>query len=360
MTSLQKFGWNDDFATKWVELAMPECVAGRIIADYGSYFKVATPDELASEVSGKLKHASDSETLPKIGDWVALQLVDGERAHIQAVLPRVSEISRKQPGKKVQKQVLAANVDIAFLVQALDADFSPERIERYLFQLSNQNIEPVIILNKSDKVTDYSAYIKRLESFGIKIITISALEKTGIDEVVKAMTPGKTCVFLGSSGVGKSTLTNTLLGEERQLTKDIREEDSKGRHTTTHRELFVLPAGGLIIDTPGIRELQLWGTQADLESAYPEIDEIASRCRFSNCRHGAEPGCAIQQAIQDGELSQSKLDHYYRLQNELQFLASKVDADAASARKRKQKQLSRKIKEITHPSKQNIYDIDLY
>jgi ribosome biogenesis GTPase len=353
MKNLQEFGWNDDFATKWAELAMPECAPGRIIADYGSYFKVATPDELAAEVSGKLKHESDSETLPKIGDWVALQLVEGERAHIQAVLPRMSEISRKQPGKKVQKQVLAANVDIAFLVQALDADFSPERIERYLFQLSNQSIEPIIILNKLDKVTDYSAYVKRLEPFGIKIITISALEKTGIDEVVKAMTPGMTCVFLGSSGVGKSTLTNTLLGEDRQLTNEIRESDSTGKHTTTHRELFVLPHGGLIIDTPGIRELQLWGTQADLENAYPEIDEIASQCRFSNCGHTTEPDCAIQKAIADGTLSQSKLDHYYRLQNELHFLASKVDADAASARKRKQKQLTKRLNEITRADDYN-------
>lgn len=353
MVAIEELGWNNEFATKWAELDMPECIPGRIIADYGSFFKVATPDEVAAEISGKLKHASDSETLPKIGDWVALQLVEGEKGQIQAVLPRSSEISRKQPGKKVQKQVLAANVDIAFLVQALDADFSPERIERYLFQLSNKKIEPIIILNKTDKVSDYSAYIKRLEPLGIKIVTISALEKTGIEDVVEAMAPGKTSVFLGSSGVGKSTLTNTLLGEERQLTKDIREEDSKGRHTTTHRELFVLPHGGLIIDTPGIRELQLWGTQADLEIAYPEIDEIASQCRFSNCGHTTEPDCAIRHALEDGTLSKSKLDNYHRLQNELQFLASKVDADAASARKRKQKQLSKRINEITRADDYN-------
>ncbi len=353
MTSLEHFGWNDDFASKCKELAAPEWIPGRIIADFGSFFKVATPDEIPAEVSGKLKHASDSSTLPKIGDWVALQVVEGERALIQAVLPRCSEISRKQPGNKVQKQVLAANVNIAFVVQSLDSDFSPERIERYLFQLSNQNIEPIIILNKSDKVTEYSAYVKRLEPLGINIITISALHKTGIEEVVKAMTPGTTSVFLGSSGVGKSTLTNTLLGEDVQLTNAIREEDSKGRHTTTHRELFVLEGGGMIIDTPGIRELQLWGTEADLDNAYPEIDEIAAQCRFNNCSHGTEPGCAIRKAIEDGVLTQTKLDYYYRLQKELQFLATKVDADAAAERKRNQKKLTRRINDITRADDYN-------
>lgn len=347
MITLPELGWNDEVATKWKELDVVECVPGRIIADYGSFFKVAIPEETTAEVSGKLKHASDSATLPKIGDWVALQIVEGEKGQIQGVLPRSSEISRKQPGKKVQKQVLATNVDIAFLVQALDADFSPERLERYLFQLSNQNIEPIIVLNKSDKVSDYSAYVKRLEPLGVKILTISALEKTGIDEVINEMYPGKTCVFLGSSGVGKSTLTNTLLGEERQLTSEIREEDSTGRHTTTHRELFVMPNGGLIIDTPGIRELQLWGTQADLEHAYPEIDEIAARCRFSNCSHTSEPDCAIRLAVEDGTLLKSKLDNYYKLQKEIGFLASKVNADAASQRKREQKKLTKRINEIT-------------
>ncbi|MEO5691429.1 MAG: ribosome small subunit-dependent GTPase A [Candidatus Saccharimonadales bacterium] len=347
MITIEQLGWNEDLRSKWDELDLPECVPARIVADYGSFFRVAMPEEVAAEISGKLKHDSDSNTLPKIGDWIALQIVKGEKGLIQAVLPRVSEISRKQPGKKVQKQVLAANVNIAFLVQALDADFSPERIERYLFQLSNQNIEPVIVLNKSDKVSDYSAYIKRLEPLGVKIITISALEKTGIDEVIEVMAPGTTSVLLGSSGVGKSTLTNTLLGEDKQLTKDIREEDSKGRHTTTHRELFVLPHGGLLIDTPGIRELQLWGTQETLDSAYPEIEEIASRCRFSNCGHTSEPGCAIRRAIENGTLSKSKLDYYYRLQNELEILTSKVDNIAALERQRSQRKHAKRINEIT-------------
>lgn len=347
MTTIEALGWNEEFASKWDAVETAGYIPGRIIADYGSFFKVATPDEIAAETSGKLKHASNSETLPKIGDWVALQLVPGERGLIQAVLPRVSEISRKQPGKKLQKQVLAANVDIAFLIQALDADFSPDRLERYLFQLANQNIEPVIVLNKADKVGDYSAYIKRLEPLGIKVITISALEKTGIDEVLDTIKAGKTSVFLGSSGVGKSTLTNALLGEEIQKTRSIRDDDSMGRHTTTHRELFVLHSGGLIIDTPGIRELQLWGNATDLAVAYPEIHEIVAQCRFSNCTHVNEPNCAIVQALQDGSLSQSKLETYYKLQQEVQVLTTTVDAHAANSHKKSRAQLSKQLKQIT-------------
>jgi ribosome biogenesis GTPase len=341
---LSDIGWNEHCQTLWDADNRDGFIPGRVIADYGRNYKVALPQEVTAEISGRLDYHSDPDKLPKIGDWVAFQLLDDEHGLIHDVLPRTSEISRKHAGEAYRKQVLAANVDLAFLVQAFDDDFSPERLRRYIFSLQKSGVTPVIILNKSDKVEDTQPYLQQLENFDAKIIVTSALNNYGIDEIIVAVPKHATAVFLGSSGVGKSTITNLLIGEARQVTKSIRDEDSKGRHTTTHRELFVLPNGALLIDTPGLRELQLWGDEDDLGNAFPQIDTLSRQCKFSNCTHGTEPGCAIQAAVEAGELDTKELETYFKFQSELRFLNTKVNVKAAMERKEHDKKVQKEYR----------------
>lgn len=343
---LALFGWGKDTAGLWDDSGLQGSVPGRVIADYGTSLKVVIPQEVNAVVSGRLEYLLESSELPKAGDWVAIQLTDDGHGTIQSVLGRKSKISRKQAGERFEQQVLAANIDVAFLVQALDNDFSPERLRRYMFQLKKESIEPVLVLNKADRAEDLASKLEELRLFDCKIVVTSALSGQGIEEIASLIGKGKTAVFLGSSGVGKSTITNALIGEEKQRTRAIRDEDSKGRHTTTHRELFVLPNGGLIIDTPGLRELQLWGTEEDLSEAYPEIDALARKCKFSNCTHTTETGCAIQEALTTHELDADLYGSYVKFQKELRYLNTKVDVNAAQARKRDHKKSKRITKRL--------------
>ena len=252
MKTLQTYGWNDERTADWDARELGSYIPARVIADHGQQYKIATPDEISAQISGTLMHKLKTTDMPKIGDWVAVEIND-ETAIIHEVLPRASEIVRGHVGRMVDKQVIAANVDLAFIVQPLDHDFSPQRLERYIFQLSAQNIATVILLNKSDKALDASDKQQQLKSLDAETIIMSATNDSDLSDVERYITPGKTIVIMGSSGAGKSTLTNRLLGEDIQPTAAIRTKDSKGRHTTVHRELFVLPGGGMIIDTPGIR-----------------------------------------------------------------------------------------------------------
>jgi ribosome biogenesis GTPase len=336
MESLRTYGWDTFFEEAWTALALERCVPARVLADFGSVLKVAAPDERTAEVSGRLTYMLAPHELPKVGDWVGVQLLDDGNALIEAVLPRRSEIARKAAGEKVQRQVMAANLDIVFIIQALDHDFSPERMQRYLFQLAASNIEPVLVLNKADKVADSSAQVAKVQALGLSYIVCSALTGDGVDQIEAAIKPGQTAALLGSSGVGKSTLINLLLGRAVQRTQEIREIDSKGRHTTTHRELFVLKTGGLVIDTPGIRELQLWGTEDELEETFEDIPEIAARCQFRNCRHTTEAGCAIREALASSELKRQHYDNYLKMKRELAHLATKTDAVAKRDRNKSQ------------------------
>lgn len=338
---MKMFGWNEELTALWDKNANENCIPGRVIADYGQSLKVAAPQELNVAISGRMEYLRKSSEMPKVGDWVAVQLIDDGHGIIHEVLERKSEISRKQAGERFERQVLAANIDIAFLVQALDFDFSPERLRRYMFQLQKENIMPVLVLNKSDRAEELSSKLDELRSFDCKILITSALEGTGMEDIAAMIGRGETAVFLGSSGVGKSTITNSLIGEHRQATRATREEDSKGRHTTTHRELFVLPNGGLIVDTPGLRELQLWGTEKDLNEIYPEIDALARRCKFSNCTHSSETGCAIQKALADHTLDNNVYGLYLKFQKELRYLNTKVDVNAAQERKHNNKKIQK-------------------
>jgi ribosome biogenesis GTPase len=324
MTSLETYGWNTSWNTAWLPHAETPYVPARVVVDHGAHYKLATAEGiLDGALAGSLAHKLPAFAMPKIGDWVVVELSASHQATIQAVLPRTSEIVRGQVGRRYDKQVVAANVDIAFIVQPLDHDFNPERLERYLFQLAAQNIEVIILLNKADTVTNATDKQAKLRDLNVETIIISAVHDTDVAAIERRIPAGKTAVFMGSSGAGKSTLTNRLLGEDRQATAAIRAKDSKGRHTTVHRELFVLPSGGMVIDTPGIRELQLWGSYEDLEQAFPEIATAIRSCHFPHCTHTNETGCAVKTGLVDGTIDPVRYKRFLNFKEELEQLDKK-------------------------------------
>ncbi len=345
MKLLEDYGWTDDLRQTWKQVPRDNLQPARVIADYGTSLQVAMPDERTAELTGKLAHYSQKENTPKIGDWVAVRSFDNGNVVIEQVLPRKNEIARKVAGKRVEKQVIAANVDLAFVVMALDADFSLERLKRFLYQLSINNIHPVIVLNKADKTDNINDFVSQLSLLALPIITSVATSGSGIDNLLGYIKPAQTIILLGSSGVGKSTLTNRLLGYEAQKTMPVRVSDSSGRHTTVHRQLFMLPNGGLLIDTPGVRELQLWGTEEALNENFEDITELALGCRFTNCQHGNEPGCAIRHALQNKSLNASRFTSYLKFKNELKLLNNKQIAMSIVDSKRVKKEAQRQAKD---------------
>nr|WP_233476071.1 ribosome small subunit-dependent GTPase A [Paenibacillus sonchi] len=279
------------------------------------------------ELAGKLRHSlTDSGEYPAVGDWVVLALQDGgEHAVIHGVLPRHSVISRKVAGNTLEEQIVASNVDTLFLVSALNDDFNVRRMERYLIMAWNSGANPVILLTKSDLCPDAEHKIAEMERVapGVAIHAVSALLGDGREELLPYIGIRQTVALTGSSGCGKSTMVNWLSGQAIQLTQDVREDDSRGRHTTTHRELFVLPDGGIIVDTPGMRELQLWEDEGGLDLAFGDITRLAAECRFGDCRHEHEEGCAVLEAVASGELEEKRLLNYRKTQRELQYQSSK-------------------------------------
>jgi ribosome biogenesis GTPase len=319
--TLSQYGWNKELANN---LSQGETrLPARVIAEYGMNYRVAAPDEITCEIPGRMLHELSPTERPKVGDWVLIERIDTQRGLIHVVLPRKSEIARLQSdrsrvARRPEKQVLAVNVDIALLVQSLDQDFSPARLERYQFALAQSGIMATIVLNKADiNPSQIDSAASELADLELPVIIASAKTGRGIKDIEDTIGSGQTAVFLGSSGVGKSSITNRLLGEARQVTAPVRSSDSKGRHTTSHRELFLLPGGGLLIDTPGLRELQLWGSEGALETVFADIDTLALNCQYTNCTHLTEPGCAVQEAITTGQLMPARLVSYRTFQQEL-------------------------------------------
>lgn len=337
MDDLKYFGWTKANQDAWDELALVNKYPARVIADFGTSLKIATPGIMSAELSGKLAHYSPANDTPKVGDWVAVTLLDNGPAVVESVVLRRNEISRKVAGKQITKQLLAANIDIAFVLLALDNDFSIERLQRFLYQLSINAIESIIVLNKADKTDTLKWYKDQLNTLNLPIIVATATEGKGIDEILGRILPGRTAILLGSSGVGKSTITNKLLGRDVQQTESVKLSDETGKHTTVHRELFVLPNGGLLIDTPGIRELQLWGTEADLDAKYSDISLLGSKCRYTNCRHTFESGCAIHKALQNGSLDKVHYSNYLKMKSELATLNEKHTTQVRRDNKRPRK-----------------------
>jgi ribosome biogenesis GTPase / thiamine phosphate phosphatase len=279
--------------------------------------------------------------MPVVGDWVAARIAAPDYAIVEAVLPRRSCFERRAPGKRDDRQAITANIDLAFLVCGLDGDFNLRRLERYLTLAAEGRVTPVIVLNKADLCGDAAGRQRETAAVAgsAPVVAVSALADGGVDPLNAFLTAGRTVALLGSSGVGKSTIVNRLLGDERFQTGAVRESDGRGRHTTTHRELAPLPAGGALIDTPGMRELQLWAGQESVDEVFDEISALAAHCRFGDCTHAMEPGCAVQAGLAEGSVSPERWESYRKLLGEARRHEALADAQVALERKRAVKRI---------------------
>ena len=327
---LKDYGWDADFAAKFSDFAERGLAPARVIRQLRDLSTLVTVQgEFASEVSGRFRHrALGPADYPTVGDWVAIRFHPGGRALIEGLVPRRSAFTRKSAGEAVEAQVVAANVDTVFLVSGLDGEFNLRRIERYLTTAWSSGAEPVIVLNKVDLRSDFPDVIGSVSRIApsVPIVAVSALAEGGLENMTHRLLPGKTVGLLGSSGVGKSTMINHLLGEERFLTAAVSDAVAgRGKHTTSVRELVRLPGGALLIDTPGMRELQLWADDEGLDRTFDEIDRLAEQCRFPDCRHEREPGCAVMAAVEAGTIEVRRWESYLKLRRELRFLELKKD-----------------------------------
>ncbi|MCY1079931.1 ribosome small subunit-dependent GTPase A [Archangium lansingense] len=346
--SLESLGWGLDLANAFSILLTqlsPSLVPGRVVRQERGLLTLQTAERtVLARPSGRiLHHAHGAEALPTIGDWVALQLPPGDgEALLHAVIPRRGVLMRREAGHEHAGQPIAANLDVVFLVTGLDGNFNPRRIERALTLAWNSGATPVVVLSKADLEPEVATRVLEVQELspGVTVLALSTLMGEGIEEVRAQLPAGKTGALLGSSGVGKSTLVNHLLGESRLATQAVSAEGDRGRHTTTHRELFVLPHGGLLIDGPGMRELGLWGEDEGLGHAFADILALADGCRFRDCTHHNEPGCAVLAALETGELSRERLDSYEKLRREQAWQARQSSPAAQREQRRHERTLT--------------------
>jgi ribosome biogenesis GTPase len=352
---LHVLGWNHLFERYWEANIRDGLKPARVVEEQKEAYRVVGESgELAAEVTGRLRHeASDRSAFPAVGDWVAVDPMLGEgKALIHEVLPRRTKLSRKVAGERTAEQILVTNVDVAFVVMSLNADFNSRRLERYLGAIWESGAQPVVLLSKADLCEDRRTAAEEISAAAPAVNThiLSAVTGEGLDALTPYMGLGKTVVLLGSSGVGKSTIINKLLGSETQKTREIRSSDDRGRHATTYRRLFLMPAGGVLIDTPGMREFQLWDTETGLDDTFDEIGALSTHCRFRDCSHNTEPGCAVLEAIADGALDPDRMTNYRKLKRELAFLERRRDP-AALAELRKRWKRAHKAQKLLYKSK---------
>jgi ribosome biogenesis GTPase len=354
---LRSLGWNSRLSREFNLSTDPDLIPARVIVSERELCTVACAEgELQAELSGRYRHeTADTGDYPAVGDWVAVlpRPKDG-RATIRALLPRANAFVRRAATGwtslhgQVRGQVVAANIDLALVVCGLDRDWNLRRLERYLTLSWSSGIQPLVVLNKSDLCEEREARVTETEAAapGATVIALSAETGEGIDELHACLHPAATAVLLGSSGVGKTTLINRLLGEGRLATGAVRAADGRGRHTTTHREMFVLPTGALLIDNPGMREVGLWGAEEDLDASFAEVAALARECRYKDCRHDAEPGCAVRAAREEGVLDEGRYEGWRKLQKELAHLAAREDPRAAEAVRQLWKSRAKMIKDF--------------
>ena len=344
--NIKKYGFSEVFSNKISQDSLLE--PARVLSQEKGFYRIITnKGEKLAEVSGKFRfQATISSEYPAVGDFVLVNWNEsGNSAIIESLFPRKSAFVRKAAGEPQQEQVVAANIDTVFLCMALNNDFNLRRLERYISIAWDSGATPVVVLTKSDLCDDLEQKLSEVSSvaFGVDVLVTTSTEENGYRELLSFISEGKTIAFIGSSGVGKSTLINRLLGEEQLKTNGLRNDD-KGRHTTTHRELFLLPSGGMVIDTPGMREFGMWDNDTGIEKTFMDIEELASKCKFRNCTHTNEPGCAIQKALKMKELEMSRWQSYQKLKAENDYMEDKESYMLAKGKR--EKEISKLIKKM--------------
>jgi ribosome biogenesis GTPase len=352
VTGLESYGWNGEVEARFAPCAAGALTPGRVIVEHKSRYVVATGEgERAARCSGKLRYQSgDRVELPAVGDWVALKGPSGEgEALIHAVVPRTGAFTRRAAGRHGGTQVLAANVDVVFIVASLARELNARRLERYLTLAWESGASPVVVLNKADLCDDLPRAVGSVESVtaGVSVHVASARTGAGVGELGHHLSGHRTGALLGPSGVGKSTLVNRLCGEERQVVGEVRVGDLKGRHTTARRELIILPGSGILIDTPGMRELQLSEAEGGLAAAFSDITELAEECGFRDCRHGPEPGCAVTLAVEEGRLDAERLESWRKLMREIERHEREYDQRKAALERQKLRAIHRAHRDHT-------------
>lgn len=345
------FGWNPFFETHFNTYRNGNYYAMRIVRENREkYIACNENGEYACEVTGKFRFdKNDKSQFPTVGDWVVVTIVPNEqKALIHAILPRKTLISRKVAGKITEQQPVASNIDIIFIITGLDLNFNLRRIERYLSIAWDSGAKPVVLLNKADLCPDFEERRNEVESIspGVDIHALSAFQRNDLDKLRQYIKPCRTIAFLGSSGVGKSTIINSLLGMDKLKVNEVSELGSRGRHTTTFRELIILPNGGMVIDTPGLREIQVWGDEDGLDQVFNDINELSNNCRFKDCSHKMEPDCAVKQAIDEGHLDKKRYDNYLKLKKEFAYLSNRQTMKANAIEKAHWKEISKYAKEL--------------
>jgi ribosome biogenesis GTPase / thiamine phosphate phosphatase len=349
--NISELGWNKFFEDNFAEYKAQELIPARVSEEHRNNYRLLSEHgELFAEISGKYRFAVETRgQLPTVGDWVAITHLPSEsKGIIQALLPRKSVFERKVAGETTVEQVVAANVDIIFIVCGLDNNYNIRRIERYLTLGWESGAMPVIVLNKADLCDNIDERLAEAAavSIGVPLHITSARDGSGFEIFQQYLEPGKTGAFLGSSGVGKSSIINCLTGSNDLPTQEVRDYDSRGRHTTTYRQLIMLPSGGIVIDTPGMRLLKLWGDDSGIKRVFEEIEELSTGCRFRDCSHNEEPGCAVQAAIANGSLPQDRFDSYVKLLKEQRYLESRQSMKASAVEKLRWKMIARFQKDL--------------